>query len=181
MNDDKVIELLKKLSLLLKERPSYGIRSSDKIGLVVIKRLKMLSRELHKALPEDLKEHYRPEFSKGKSSLPRVLWVSLCPRRRAVYNSMSVTICFSFNGDGFVFGVIDSVTIPQRWLPTVQRQKNEITVDVNAVNYKYNDVFHNPQEMQIDSLDLNVLRSHVIESSYILHKEILNRFPLINL
>ncbi|MFA0194250.1 hypothetical protein AB4454_05960 [Vibrio artabrorum] len=180
MNDDKVIELLEKISEWLQKRPSKGVRNNDREGVMILRLLKRLSTELHKVLPDDLKEHYRPQYSRGKSSLPRILWVSLCPKRRAVHNSMSVTICFSTSDNGFVFGIVDSVTMPQRWLPIVKREKGDITVNVDAVNYKYNNAFHNPKEMELDSIDIDVLRSHLVESSSILHQEILTRFPIIH-
>ncbi|TOH00081.1 hypothetical protein CGI90_25770, partial [Vibrio parahaemolyticus] len=124
-------------------RPSYGVRTSDHSGRIAIKRLKRLSNELHKLLPDEYKDHFVPYFSKGKSSLPVILWVALCPKRRAVHNSMTIGFCFAKNGSGAVFGIMDSVTFCQKWLPTVERSPEQVDlININANNYKYNNAFH---------------------------------------
>ncbi|EIO4563890.1 hypothetical protein LQM11_004532 [Vibrio parahaemolyticus] len=158
-------------------RPNYGVRTSDHSGRIAIKRLKKLSIELHNLLPDEYKDHFVPYFSKGKSSLPVILWVALCPKRRAVHNSMTIGFCFAKNGSGAVFGIMDSVSFSQKWLPTLERSPEKVeSININATNYKYNNAFYNPMEVVSNEIDFDTIEERLLESCPILHEIIMARF-----
>ncbi|HCG6477577.1 TPA: hypothetical protein ACGSTT_003829 [Vibrio parahaemolyticus] len=158
-------------------RPSYGVRTSDHSGRIAIKRLKRLSNELHKLLPDEYKDHFVPYFSKGKSSLPVILWVALCPKRRAVHNSMTIGFCFAKNGSGAVFGIMDSVTFCQKWLPTVERSPEQVDlININANNYKYNNAFHNPLDVIANAINFTEIEEHLKYSCPLLHDVVQEKF-----
>ncbi len=175
--NDKFQAALTKVFEWCDSRPSYGVRTSDHSGRIAIKRLKKLSTELHNLLPDEYKDHFVPYFSKGKSSLPVILWVALCPKRRAVHNSMTIGFCFAKNGSGAVFGIMDSVSFSQKWLPTVERSPEQVeAININATNYKYNNAFHNPMEVVSDEIDFDAIETHLIESCPTLHEIIMEKF-----
>lgn len=173
-------KILKSLYLALswcENRPTYSIRSSDNYGIRILKILKKLSIRLHNLLPEELKARFKPIFSRGKSSLPAILWVSLCPINKNVHSSMTVTICFSRSGNGFVCGIIDAIMIPQRWLELTKRTDLKINIDVDSNNFKYNNVFHNPIEFEKSSISVKKLINHINHSSKLLNEVIIEKFP----
>lgn len=180
--ENKLEKALKDVFSWCEQRPHYGVRSSDPSGRTAIKRLKKLANELHSSLPDEYKEHYVPYFSKGKSSLPVITWAAICPKRRAIHNSMSIGFCFARNGTGAVFGIMDSLTLPQRWLPTVERSSEQVKViDINASNYKYNNAFYNPLEINAKKIDIMLIQKILNESSPILHNIIKEIFPIISI
>ncbi|MDO6447158.1 hypothetical protein Q4493_15410 [Colwellia sp. 1_MG-2023] len=153
------------------------VRSSQPAGLNIIKKLKVLAKLMFISLPSDIKENYSVHISTGKSNLPSVLWVSLTPKGRSVYNSMSVTACFSHEATGCVLGVMDAVTFPQKWMPTIERQASEIKVNLNkkGAKYQYNGKYVNPKEFTRHSFDAALFVEHLLNSCQILHSAFLEQ------
>lgn len=146
------------------------VRSSQPAGTRVLKRLRVLANLMHSSLPETVKQQLTVHISRGKSNLPSVLWVALTPAGRSVYESMSVTVCFSHEATGSVLGVMDAVTFPQRWLPTVERAKQSISIDLNKprAKYKYNDMYVNPIEFPRAGFNEDLFVTHLDESCALL-------------
>lgn len=139
------------------------VRSSQPSGIFIIKKLKRLAKMMYLSLDSNTKEHFSVHVSTGKSNLPSVLWVSLTPRGRSVYNSMSVTVCFSHEATGSVLGIMDAVTFPQKLIPTVERTKGDIKVNLNKPNakYLYNSKYVNPIEFLYKSFDDELFINHL--------------------
>jgi len=164
----------------IKNKPSRAVRSSEPHGRNAVRRLKKLVKNILLNIPEDLKERFSCHISTGKSNLPTVLWVSLTPKGASVYNSMSVTACFSFEATGSVLGVMDAVTLPQRWLPTVPRKNDSmsfINLNKSGAKYLYNDMYFNPKEFYVDRFSSADFIGHIVESCEILSAEVEKRKP----
>jgi hypothetical protein len=164
----------------IKNKPSRAVRSSEPHGRNAVRRLKKLVKNISLNIPEDLKSKFSFHISTGKSNLPTVLWVSLTPKGASVYSSMSVTACFSFEATGSVLGIMDAVTLPQCWLPTIHRKAESSTfINLNKLGakYLYNDKYVNPKEFSVDSFSSSDFISHIIESCEILSVEVEKRKP----
>ena len=165
----------------VKCKPKGPIRSSDHYGRKAVKLLKAYGSTLLEAIPEDLQNTFKLHISTGKSNLPSVLWVSLVPRYKQVYNSMSVTICFGTQGEGVVLGIMDAVTMPQRWVPLTNRDPNTILVNLDhkTSKFKYNNKFHNPIEFSTEEINWNEFGVHVEDSLRKLKNTVDELFPSI--
>ncbi len=164
----------------IKNKPSRAVRSSEPHGRNAVRRLKKLAKNILLNMPEELKEKFSCNISTGKSNLPTVLWVSLTPKGGSVYNSMSVTVCFSFEATGSVLGVMDAVTLPQRWLPTIPRKVEGsafINLNKSGAKYLYNDKYVNPKEFCANNFSSTDFVKHFVESCEILSAEFEKRKP----
>jgi hypothetical protein len=90
---------------------------------------------------------------------------------------MSKGFCFAKNGPGAVFGIMDSVSFFQNWLPTLERSpKKAELIDIDATNYKYKNTFYNPMEVASNELDFDKIEECLIEFYPITHGIIVARF-----
>lgn len=160
------------------KRPSGGVRSSEPHGKNALIRLRKFAKVQFSLLPENIKDSFVISISKGKSSLPTILWIALVPKNYSVFKSLSVTTCFGFEGTGSVVGLMDAVICPQAWLPTVERKQTTdrfVNLNKKGGNYHYNDKFINPKEFHLDDFSSKEFIEHVVKSCEILTKEMLKR------
>lgn len=113
-----------------------------------------------------LAEYYELKNSSGMPSMPRVPWISVIRKNQKVYSHPSVTICFGRAGNGFVVGLMKSVSTNKFELETIERVSHKKFIDINSskASTSYNNKFVNPTEFYKDEINLIELEKKIIES-----------------
>jgi hypothetical protein len=134
--------------------------------------LQTLAATLYDEMDPGTMEKLRTSVSRGASLFPRVPWLSFVPAGKKVSNSLSVTVCFSSDGNGFVGGVMVPAAGLQQRYETRQRRDSRILVSVDGPTGKprYNSSFINPKEFLLESFDPADLIAH-LQASVLLLKE----------
>jgi hypothetical protein len=146
--------------------------SSHPNGVEAIRLLKALCNDfIKKSDPLENLTIY-PHISKGKGSLPRVLWLAFTLQGKPSSN-ICAAMCFDKFGKGAVMGVMDSVSNPNYTLNTVKRKTKEITPLINVDGPPYSDAqyankFLNPKEFFLEKFDTNEMIEHYKSSIKIL-------------
>jgi len=177
-NQHEFLALSNEICTWIQGKPKWAVRSSDAIGRKALLLLKEGARSFHENISEELRSQFYPSYSTGKSNLPSSLWIALIPRHRQVHNSMMVAICYGCAGEGAVVGVMDSVTMPQLWLPLEKRDPTAIEVNLNGPQskFKFNNKFHNPVEFIAPLKNPKGLFEHANHSLEILNAELKRRY-----
>jgi putative restriction endonuclease len=148
-----------------KKRP---IRSSDPLGIGVLRHLRNLSGALENLLfqQDGDVDRFVIRYSKGQSNLPKVLYVAILPKGRKAYEFMSISMCFDIKGRGFIGGLMDSASMRTGWADLITRsdeEKLEINVNGPKPNTHYNDRFVNPKVFPLEFNEQELV-NHLRES-----------------
>ena len=157
----KICEISKKYN-----ESKYAYKSSSGEGIYVVEHLNALAKEITAKLNLADSGGYSTLISKGKSNLPKVLWVAIVPTGRTPATSMSVAICFGRRGEGLVAGMMVPKTGAVHTINTVDRRSSELKVDIDGdkSNTKYNNCYVNPKEWLYDNIDDGSLMAHLRSS-----------------
>jgi hypothetical protein len=144
----------------------YAYKSSSGEGIYVVEHLNALAKEITVKLNLTDSDGYSTVISKGKSNLPKVLWVAIAPKGRPPATSMSVAICFGRRGEGIVAGMMVPKTGAAHIINIVDRRSSELKVDIDGdkSNTKYNNCYVNPKEWLFDNIDDESLIGHLRSS-----------------
>ena len=130
-------------------------------------KLEMLKDELSGCFPRD----WDIKYSSGNGNFPKVPYISFLPPGQKTSNGLYVVICFGKTGNGLVAGCTVSQTNKKAnsflsSVQTVNRGPHPV-IDVNGTmqTAKYNNCFVNPLEVLVDSIDEDVLVSHLRQSA----------------
>ena len=99
----------------------------------------------------------------GAGNYPHIPWIAICPPGQEVNEGAYVALCFGKEGNGLVAGFADSATAPVG-LQTVDRRSNapvRIDVDGSSQGTRYNNVFENPLEVELNTFNAGILRDHI--------------------
>ncbi|MFB4326025.1 HNH endonuclease [Priestia sp. BR_2] len=164
-----MIELIKEICVFRQNHPSI------KGNKILVRDPKLINVKNHLL---DLKNSLSLKFqnfhginfefveSKGEGFFPNVLHVSILPPNQRVSDGIYVVICFDVLGRGILVGCAESKTNP-KGLTTIKRSVNkDLLIDVNGgrPTTKYNDVFVNPKEFLVNSIEEEALHTHIEES-----------------
>lgn len=144
-----------------------AIRSSDPEGRKALVALRKLSKEIESSIDSRYVEVFRTVVSKGQSNMPKVLFISIIPRGKKVYESMSVTVTFDTYGRGVLVGLMEAASLKRGWLPcTIRTPLSPSNFDVNGPKKTshYNDKYINPREFQVETFEEDSFVEHLNES-----------------
>ena len=154
---------------------SSAVPSSSPLGVDIVRALKRLQRDVESVLAKSNVNKLCVSISKGRSNLPRILYVAVSRTIDRLSSEPCVGICFDERGSGVVIGMM----YPQVYLKTTKhekkvRSKGEMLVDLSSSRSKsnFNDLFVNPYELTLEDLDCELLTNHLLESIRLLEAEI---------
>lgn len=146
--------------------------SSQPNGVEAIRLLKALCNDFLKKGESFEGISIYPHISKGKGSLPRILWLAFTLEGKPSSN-ICAAMCFDKYGKGAVMGVMDSVSNPNYTLNTVKRRTKDIIplINVDGPPYshaQYANKFLNPKEFFLENFNTKEMIDHYNESLKIL-------------
>jgi hypothetical protein len=152
---------------------SKPVRSSNGLGIDIVKALKKLAAFIQSYLNDIKKESYVITISKGQSNVPRLLYVAVSLKSDSLSVEPSVTICFAENGDGCVVGMMYPEAYRRAGLTSLIKVKKNTLIDLSSSRSKYNfnDCFANPLELCKGQIDEAKLLKHLTKSLALLDKE----------
>ena len=137
--------------------------SSSPDGVELCRLLKAITADLKKLSKNSITSQLHGQYSRGKGSMPRILWISFT-NSPTPFAGLSVSLCFGLGGNGAVCGLMDAVGIPNSKIETVTRKFDDenplINVDGTKSTAYYNNKFINPVEFYVDSFSSDNLISH---------------------
>lgn len=169
--------VIKSILAQCKKNKKMNIKSTSHPALVVINDLEKLRNYLEQKLNIDPSE-FEYKISRGSGFFPKNPWIAIVKKGTKVSNALSVCICFSKNGNGFVMGLMYFTVAKNRNFQTIIRDtKNTNFVDINGTNFRTtrnNNKFVNPIEIFEQNIDLNHIVTHLKESFRLLKKHSAN-------
>jgi hypothetical protein len=162
-------KLIKNLEIICDFSKYYSSRPAISCGSLRAREirsiLKLVSDEINKLIPSELKTNFSLKTSQGSGSFPKVLWIAFIPNGKRVSNALSICLCFSRDGNGFVAGLMSPTSNRQNIRTIIRdRDKNSLDVDGHSPETKYNDKFVNPEEFFLKTLNEEKLIKHLCDS-----------------
>ena len=162
----KITELIQEILLFSKyydKEPALPCNSEKPKQAIAA--LEELSIQISKQIPLEFIGNFKTICSKGAGTYPRVSWMSVLPKNERVSNSLSITTCFSRDGNGLVAGLM-APSNNRIYIKTVHRTNSQFFLNVDGMSEltKYNNQFINPREFYLKKFNEENYIKHLIES-----------------
>ena len=101
---------------------------------------------------------YKHSVGQGRGA--EVVWIACLPPKQKVNDGIYVVFCFGKSGNGFVFGCAISKDNKSKYAHVPIQNRTNLEIDVG----QYNDVFVNPMDVALGSVDEEQIKTHIRES-----------------
>jgi len=162
-----VINALKEICIRCGDNQHLTIKASAPEALQIKDLMKILAQGLVRQLQLDLNK-YTVHISSGFGYFPKVPWIGITYKKQRVSQNISICLCFSKTGEGFVAGAMNPYPITSGKKTTIDRNQSEdkfislIGGDRRTTNY--DDKFFNPKDFYKNKIVLKELVEHLKDS-----------------
>lgn len=162
-----VINVLKEICNRCEDNQHLTLKASAPEALQIKDLMKILAQGLVRQLQLDLNK-YTVHISSGFGYFPKVPWIGITCKKQRVSQNISICLCFSKTGEGFVAGAMNPYSINSGKKTTIDRNKLKnkyislIGGDRRTTNY--DDKFFNPKDFYKNKIVLKELIEHLKDS-----------------
>lgn len=140
-----------------------AIKSGSMTAKMTVSHLLALSRTLEKSINLDT-TLYSIAVSYGAGFFPKVPWIAITNKGKKVSNSVSVALCFSSKGEGFVCGAMFFKRKKKGKFQTTDRIGEHISLEGGSTKSDYTNRYFNPKDFYTNNIKTNELVQHIQSS-----------------